>query len=148
MTLGTVVVFIVVLGILIFVHELGHFLVAKRCRVGVLKFSLGFGPKLFGFTRGETEYLLSAVPLGGYVKMIGEDPREVVTDFGDCAFDSRGRPIDTSRSFAHKPVWARACIIVAGPGANVLLALFLAWLTFTALGIPDFRPLIEIMDPT
>ncbi|MFQ5691408.1 MAG: RIP metalloprotease RseP, partial [Gemmatimonadota bacterium] len=148
MTLGTVVVFIVVLGVLIFAHELGHFLVAKWCRVGVLKFSLGFGPKLFGFRRGETEYLLSAVPLGGYVKMAGEDPQEVVTDAAGRALDSEGRPLDLSRSFAHKPVWARACIIVAGPGANVFLALLLAWLTFTALGIPDFRPVVEVTDPS
>jgi len=62
---------VVVLGVLVFVHELGHFLVAKRARVGVLKFSLGFGPKLVGVKRGETEYLISALPLGGYVKMIG-----------------------------------------------------------------------------
>ncbi|MBI3085185.1 MAG: site-2 protease family protein, partial [candidate division NC10 bacterium] len=68
----TILAAIVVLGILIFVHELGHFLVAKRSGVGVLKFSLGFGPKLVGVKRGETEYLLSALPLGGYVKMIGE----------------------------------------------------------------------------
>ena len=72
----TILAAIVVLGILIFVHELGHFLVAKRSGVGVLKFSLGFGPKLVGVKRGETEYLLSALPLGGYVKMIGEDPAD------------------------------------------------------------------------
>jgi len=80
MTVEIIVSFIVILGLLIFVHEVGHFLVAKRAGVGVLKFSLGFGRRLFGFRRGETEYLVSAIPLGGYVKMVGEDPREVVVD--------------------------------------------------------------------
>ncbi|HSH12702.1 MAG TPA: site-2 protease family protein, partial [Desulfurivibrionaceae bacterium] len=70
--------FIIVLGILIFVHEFGHFLCAKLFGVKVLKFSLGFGPKLAGFHRGETEYLVSALPLGGYVKMVGEQGSEKV----------------------------------------------------------------------
>ena len=77
MTPGMIVSAIITLGVLIFIHELGHFLVAKRLGVGVLKFSLGFGKRLWGFRLGETEYLLSAIPLGGYVKMVGEDPREV-----------------------------------------------------------------------
>src|SRR5258707_9113707 len=66
--------FAFVLGVLIFVHELGHFLMARRIGVRVLKFSLGFGPRVFGFTRGDTEYCISAIPLGGYVKMAGENP--------------------------------------------------------------------------
>jgi regulator of sigma E protease len=66
------------LALLIAVHEFGHFIVAKQLRVGVLKFSIGFGPKLFGRRVGETEYLVSGVPLGGYVKMVGEDPEEKV----------------------------------------------------------------------
>ncbi len=66
----------IVLGVLIFVHELGHFLVAKRSGVTVLRFSLGFGPKIFAITRGGTEYRLSLIPLGGYVKMLGEDAEE------------------------------------------------------------------------
>ncbi|MEK7306385.1 MAG: site-2 protease family protein, partial [Nitrospirota bacterium] len=68
--------FVFVLGILVFFHELGHYLVARRIGVKVLKFSLGFGPKLVGRKIGETEYLISAVPLGGYVKLLGEDPTE------------------------------------------------------------------------
>ncbi len=75
----TIIYAVVVLGLLVFVHELGHFLLAKKLGVGVLKFSLGFGPKLFGRKIGDTEYLISAFPLGGYVKMIGEDPDEEVT---------------------------------------------------------------------
>ncbi len=70
----SVISFIIVLGILIFVHEFGHFLFAKLFGIKVLKFSLGFGPKVVGFQGGETEYLISAFPLGGYVKMVGENP--------------------------------------------------------------------------
>ena len=70
----TLLAFLFVLGVLIFVHELGHFVMARRVGVRVLKFSLGFGPRLVGFTRGDTEYVISAIPLGGYVKMAGENP--------------------------------------------------------------------------
>ena len=69
-------VFLIVLGLLVFIHELGHFLLAKRCGVHVETFSLGFGPRLFGWKRGETDYRISAIPLGGYVKMTGEDPAD------------------------------------------------------------------------
>ncbi len=112
---------VVVLGVLIFVHELGHFLVAKRAGVSVLKFSLGFGPKIAGFTRGGTEYLLSAIPLGGYVKMLGEDPKEEVAD--------------RERSFSAKPVGWRSLIILAGPGSNFLLAVAIFWVVFM-VGVP------------
>ena len=71
----TILAFVFVLGVLIFVHELGHFLMARRIGVRVITFSLGFGPKIVGFHRGDTEYCISAVPLGGYVKMAGETPR-------------------------------------------------------------------------
>lgn len=140
MTVMTVVYFIVVLGLLIFVHELGHFLVAKRAGVGVLKFSLGFGRRLFGFTKGETEYLVSAIPLGGYVKMVGEDPREVVIDDTGQAFDGTGQLLDLEKSFAHKSVWTRMAIVLAGPGANFLLAVLLFWGVFTLIGRPVFPP--------
>ncbi|MBI3990480.1 MAG: RIP metalloprotease RseP [candidate division NC10 bacterium] len=116
--------FALVIGALIFVHELGHFLLAKRAGVGVLKFSLGFGPKLFGFRRNETEYLISAIPLGGYVKMIGEDPRE------------EGAEGDRERSFAEKPVGTRALIIAAGPLSNFLLAFVIFLGLFAFVGRP------------
>lgn len=138
--LTTAVYFIVVLGLLIFVHELGHFLVAKRVGVGVLKFSLGFGRRLFGFTKGETEYLVSAIPLGGYVKMVGEDPREVVIDDAGQAFDGAGQPLDLEKSFAHKSVGSRIAIVLAGPGANFLLAVLLFWGVFMLIGRPVFPP--------
>lgn len=124
--------FVLVIGALIFVHELGHFLVAKRAGVGVLKFSLGFGPKLIGIKRKETEYLISAIPLGGYVKMIGEDPKEEILR----------SPQDVERSFSHKPVGARSLIILAGPGANFLLAALIFWAVFAFVGQPTSPTII------
>ncbi len=107
----SVVSVIVLLGVLIFVHELGHFLVAKKAGVGVLKFSLGFGPKLVGKKIGETEYLISLIPLGGYVKLLGE------TDDADLP------EVDAARAFLKQPVWKRIAIVAAGPIFNILLAL-------------------------
>jgi regulator of sigma E protease len=127
----TILAAVIVLGVLIFVHELGHFLVAKRSGVGVLKFSLGFGPKLLGVKRGETEYLLSALPLGGYVKMIGEDP-------GDQSAEAS----DPRRSFSKKGVGTRARIILAGPLANLLLPVAIFWGVFTFVGQPYLLPVI------
>ena len=80
---NSIFAFVFVLGVLIFVHELGHFMMARRIGVRVLTFSLGFGPKLIGFTRGETEYCISLVPLGGYVKMAGENPDDPLTGASD-----------------------------------------------------------------
>jgi regulator of sigma E protease len=139
---------IIVLGILIFVHELGHFLLAKFLGVSVEKFSLGFGPKLIGKKIGETEYLLSAFPLGGYVKMFGEggfieggesDPRpeDENAPKGDTAEPVLRELTDDekARSFAHKPVLARIAIVMAGPIFNLVFA----WLIFIVLcmmGVP------------
>ncbi len=107
----TLVLFIIVLGALIFVHELGHFLFAKRAWVRVERFSLGFGPALWRRTWGETEYRISAIPLGGYVKMYGEQPDEEV--------------VEPERSFQHQSVWSRIPIVAAGPGFNFLFAIIL-----------------------
>lgn len=103
--------FIVVLGALIFVHEFGHFIVAKKSRVRVERFSLGFGPALWRKLWGDTEYRVSAVPLGGYVKMYGENPGEEVSD--------------PKGSFLHQSVWTRILIVAAGPGFNFLFAIVL-----------------------
>ena len=132
----TILAAIVILGILIFVHELGHFLVAKRSGVGVLKFSLGFGPKLVGVKRGETEYLLSALPLGGYVKMIGEDPA-----------DQSAEAADPARSFSQKSVGTRARIILAGPLANLLLPVAIFWGVFVIVGQSYFLPVVGTPEP-
>jgi regulator of sigma E protease len=104
---------VVLLGVLILVHELGHFVFAKLFDVKVIRFSLGFGPRLFGFTYGETEYQVSLVPLGGYVRMLGEDPGEPIP------------PIDRPRALAAKPLWQRYTVVVAGPMFNLLLPLFI-----------------------
>ncbi len=124
--------FLVVLGVLIAFHELGHFLAARWLNIKVLKFSLGFGPKLLGRQVGETEYLLSAVPLGGYVKLFGEEETEAATE------DER------RRSFSHQPVWKKVAVVAAGPGFNFVLAylIFTGWLaTGTPLPVPTFKDL-------
>jgi regulator of sigma E protease len=106
---------------MIFVHELGHFLAAKKAGVGVEKFSIGFGPRLWGRRRGETEYLISAVPFGGYVKMVGDNPEEEVQD--------------REKSFLLKPVWKRIMIVVAGPASNLLSAVLIMYMVYIA-GVP------------
>ncbi len=118
----TIIVAILVIGILIFVHELGHFLSAKLLGVRVEIFSLGFGPRLIGFTAGETEYRLSLIPLGGYVKLYGEHPETV--------------PLveDPERAFAFKKPWHKAIIVISGPLANFLLAVLIFWFLFASVG--------------
>ena len=118
----------VLLGVLIFVHELGHFLLAKMTGVKVLKFSLGFGPKLVGKKFGETEYLLSAVPLGGYVKMLGEEPGEELAEE------------EKSRAYNYQSVGKRFSIVFSGPFFNLLFASFifvLIFLTGVPVPLPD-----------
>ncbi|OLC69778.1 MAG: RIP metalloprotease RseP [Deltaproteobacteria bacterium 13_1_40CM_4_54_4] len=112
------------LGVLIVFHEFGHFLLAKLSGVGVLTFSVGFGPKLWVKKKGDTEYALSAFPLGGYVKMVGEDPDEEV------------QQSDIERSFAHKGLLTRIAIVAAGPGFNLLLAVVLLMIVFLFYGVP------------
>ena len=104
----TLLAFFFVLGVLIFVHELGHYMMAKRLGVRVLTFSLGFGPKLLKFKRGDTEYCISAIPLGGYVKMAGENPDD----------PRSGRPDE----FLSKTKWERFQILIMGPAMNIALA--------------------------
>jgi len=132
--LTTILSTIIVLGILIFAHELGHFLLAKRLGVGVLAFSLGFGPKLIGKKIGETQYQISAIPLGGYVKLIGENPGEEVKE--------QDRP----RSFSNQPIWKRALIVSAGPFFNFFLAAVL-FSTVNFFGIPSFPSKIGKVSP-
>jgi regulator of sigma E protease len=115
---------IIGLGLLIVFHEFGHFIVAKMCGVGVLTFSVGFGPKIWVKKKGETEYALSAFPLGGYVKMVGEDPDEEV------------QQLDAEKSFARKSLAKRIAIVAAGPGFNLLLAVLLLMIVFVFYGVP------------
>ena len=106
--MNTIFAFLFVLGVLVFVHELGHFLAARRLGVRVLTFSLGFGPKLLKVRRGDTEYCISVIPLGGYVKMAGENPDDPRT----------GRPDE----FLSKTKWERFQILIMGPAMNIILA--------------------------
>jgi regulator of sigma E protease len=128
---------LILLGLVIFVHELGHFLAAKWRRVRVHKFSLGFGPALFKFTRGETEYRLSLIPLGGYVSMAGDSPNE-----------DGSMPTGEGEYLSH-PWYGRAFIAVAGPLAN-LIAAFLIMMTIGLVGVtyPDFPNVLGTMADT
>ncbi len=134
MVLTTIGSTLIVLGILVFAHELGHFLLAKRLGVGVITFSLGFGPKLIGRRIGETQYQISAFPLGGYVKLIGENPEEKIKEE------------DLPRSFSAQPVWKRALIIGAGPFFNFFLAVVL-FSSVNLFGIPYFPPKVGEVSP-
>jgi regulator of sigma E protease len=122
--------FIIVLGILISFHELGHFIVARLFGVGVEKFSIGFGPKIFGKRIGNTDYCVSAIPLGGFVKMVGEDPNADVS------------PDDISVSFTHKHVLKRILIVAAGPFFNLLLAMIIFFGMFQIYGTFILEPSI------
>lgn len=128
---------VVALGVLIFIHELGHFLCAKAVGVGVERFSLGFGPRLWSVRRGETEYCVSAIPLGGYVKMVGEEAH------GEALIHPPAEAgVDPSRSFVLKPLWARFLIVVAGPGMNFVLAAALFAGVFALAGVPVLPPVV------
>jgi regulator of sigma E protease len=121
----SILAFVFVLGVLIFVHELGHFLMARRIGVRVLAFSLGFGPKLIGFRRGDTEYRISAVPLGGYVKMAGENPDDARSGASD--------------EFLSKTKWQRFQVLVMGPVMNLVLAvLVMAVVLYQGAPVPAF----------
>ena len=126
----TLLAFLLTLGILVVVHEYGHYLAAKRCGVKVLQFSVGFGRKLYSRKLGRdgTEFILAAFPLGGFVKML----------------DEREAPVEAhelSRAFNRQSVWKRMLVVVAGPAANLLLAVVLYWVLLMS-GLPGLRPLL------
>ncbi|MGE0825124.1 MAG: RIP metalloprotease RseP [Candidatus Binatia bacterium] len=115
---------VLVFGLIIFVHELGHFLAAKSVGVGVERFSLGFGPKIVGKQVGETEYQVSAIPLGGYVKMVGEEQGDDVP------------LVDVEKSFSHKSLSRRFLIVFAGPFFNIIGAVVVFIFLFASFGVP------------
>lgn len=139
--------FIFVLGVLIFIHELGHFLVAKKVGIKVEKFSLGFPPNIFSKRVGETTYCIGLIPLGGYVKMLGEDPVEETKGTG-AVLEKAGRAqlagqggsgsTFTGNEFMSKTVWQRAAVIFAGPFMNYVLAIALMIGIFLFSGRPIF----------
>lgn len=144
-TLGYIVPFLFVLGIVVVVHELGHFLVARWCGVEVQVFSVGFGPEIAGFNdRRGTRWRLAAVPLGGYVKFLGDANAASAPDQGAVSALS---PAQRSRSFADKSVAQRAAVVAAGPIANFLLAILIFSGTVYWFGRQVVIPRVEVVQP-
>src|SRR5580658_2987577 len=141
---GYVIPFLFTLTIVVFFHELGHFLVARWCGIKVLAFSLGFGPEIAGFTdRHGTRWKVSIIPLGGYVKFFGDDNAASVPNADAiAAMDADERRV----SFFHQPVWARMAVVAAGPMANFILAIVIFATIFTLYGKQDIAPRVgEVM---
>lgn len=138
----TVLSTIVVLGVLILVHELGHFWAAKAVDIEVSRFSIGFGPKIVGFKRGETEYVVAAIPLGGYVKMEGMVGEDVVAPLEGKTAPARE---PSPRDFDAKPWWARFLVIIAGVTMNFIFA-FMAF-TFVARSEGVVDPIVDRLEP-
>jgi len=130
----TALIAVLAFGLLVFVHELGHFIFAKLFGVYVEKFSIGFGPKIAGKKIGETEYLISAIPLGGYVKMYGEHKEDEIKE------ELR------QKAFTSKKLYQKSLIVFAGPLFNYIFAVLLFWIVFL-YGVPTFKPVIgELSD--
>ena len=132
--LGPVFWVAILLGVMILIHELGHFCAALAVGIKVETFSIGLGPRLFGFHRGETDFRLSAIPFGGYVRMLGQDPMQD---------PSEQKAINDPRSFQAKPRWQRAFVVIAGPAMNVVLAVAIV----TGLYMYAFPKEVDSTDP-
>jgi len=137
MASGSILAAILVLAVVIFVHELGHFLVGKWCNVEVRVFSMGFGPTLFARRFGETTYRVALIPLGGYVKMAG---------YEEEGGDSEDAPTDPARGFTSKPLWQRAAIVAAGPAVNLAFAVLILTGCALAYGLAEPTPTATIAD--
>ena len=142
---GYLVPFLFVLTIVVFFHELGHFLVARWCGIKVLVFSIGFGPEIVGFyDRYGTRWKISAVPLGGYVKFFGDDNAASVPDHAAAAGMSEAEKQD---SFIHKPVGSRAAVLAAGPIANFILAIAIFAVIFMTIGKQTTTARVDAVQP-
>ena len=142
---GYAIPFLFVLTLVVFFHELGHFLIARWCGVRVMVFSIGFGPELFGFDdRFGTLWKVSAIPLGGYVKFFGDDNAASVPDQAAIAAMSEA---ERRQSFVHQPVAPRAAIVVAGPLANFLLAVAIFAGLFMLYGKQSTSPRVDTIQP-
>src|SRR6516164_11857850 len=134
---SSIIIALLILGVIIVIHELGHFLVAKFFRIKVETFSVGFGPRLIGFRKGETDYRISAFPLGGYVKMAGETPMDEIKGL--------------EHEFLSKPKWQRFLVAAAGPAMNVILAIgLITGLYLYGTDVPEFligQAVIGIVEP-
>src|SRR5664279_5521090 len=142
---GYLVPFLFVLTIVVFFHELGHFLVARLCGIKVLTFSIGFGPEIVGFyDRYGTRWKISAVPLGGYVKFFGDDNAASVPDHAAAAAMSEA---DKQDSFVFKKVGARAAVVAAGPIANFILAIAIFAVIFMTFGKQTTSARVDAITP-
>jgi regulator of sigma E protease len=142
---GWIIPFLFVLSIVVFFHELGHFLVARWCGVRVLTFSIGFGPEILGFNdRHGTRWKISAIPLGGYVKFFGDENAASVPDAAAIAAMTEE---EKHLSFVHKSVLARAAIVAAGPLANFLLAIVIFALVFMTFGKQITSARVDSLQP-
>jgi len=130
-----VVFFLLLVGPLVLVHELGHFVVAKACGIKVVRFSFGFGPRLLGVHWGDTDYRLSLLPLGGYVKMAGDNPAETLA------------PEDRGRGFLEAPPWKRALIAVAGPAMNLIVPVGVFFALAVFIGHQGIAPVVGAVMP-
>jgi len=128
-SITSAVTFIIVLGVLVGIHEFGHYIVARMCGIQVETFSLGFGPKIFSKKIGPTEYCISVIPLGGYVRMLGDDPNEEIPEE------------ERARSFLSQPVRKKIAVVIAGPAFNLLLAFVIFWGVFM-VGLPVLSPVV------
>lgn len=133
--LFTIVSFIVAISILVAVHEFGHYIVAKKLGVKILRFSIGFGKPLWSkrFGKDQTEFVIAALPFGGYVKMLDKRETDVAED-------------EIHREFTHQSVWTRIAIVVAGPAFNFIFAIVAYWLMFI-VGVSGIKPVIGEIDP-
>jgi membrane-associated protease RseP (regulator of RpoE activity) len=135
---GTVgiLLFILIILVVIVVHEAGHFAFAKAFGIRVQEFFVGFGPRLWSFRRGETEYGVKAIPLGGYVRILGMNPFEEV------------QPQDIPRTYGAKPAWQRVLVIMAGPISHFFMALLFLSVYFAAIGTPKYQPVVASVEQT
>ncbi|MCL7998282.1 RIP metalloprotease RseP [Brucella sp. 21LCYQ03] len=142
---GTIIPFLFVLTVVVFVHEMGHYLVGRWCGIGASAFSIGFGPELIGFTdKHGTRWKLSAIPLGGYVKFIGD---EDATSSPVGVDVSKLSPDEQSRAFPGQPVWKRAATVFAGPAFNIILTVVIFSVFFAMYGRQIADPLVAGVQP-
>jgi regulator of sigma E protease len=142
---GYIVPFLFVLTVVVFFHELGHFLVARLCGIRVLTFSLGFGPEIVGFyDRYGTRWKISAIPLGGYVKFLGDENAASVPDHAAAAVMTEE---EKAVSFIHKPVGPRAAVVAAGPIANFILAIAIFAAVFAIFGKQTTSARVDTVQP-
>ncbi len=142
---GYIVPFVIVLSLLVFVHEMGHYLVGRWCGIRVTAFSIGFGPELVGFTDGHgTRWKLSAIPLGGYVKFYGDEDAASMPDAGSVAHMSDA---ERAQTLAGAKLWKRAATVAAGPIANFILAIAIFAVLFTVYGKVVADPVVAEVKP-